>query len=156
MDPRVKALSRDVAASASEELAGREATDAQLLALIATTALRKLEEALPGESDADSRREARRARKLLSSLEPAPLEHNVAVETQGLDLGQYSHTEVFDGKAKKAEKFARLMGGAKCPKSPTIHATYAPPSDVLHKINDDVEAQFNDAVHRKGKQGLGA
>lgn len=172
MDPRLKVLSREVAQVATDDLNGRDATDVQLLALLAKAALSRLEAALSQPSDEDARRDVKRARKMLQIHEPPPVEHN-AVESKGLDLGQYAHTEVFEGKEKKAEKFARLMGGAKVPppspsschvaaspglSSPKLHhATYAPPSDIIHRMTEDVEAQFNDAIHRKGKSvGLGA
>lgn len=156
MDPRVKQLGKEVMTAASVELDGREATDAQKLALIATAALSQLEALLAAdESNEDAQRDIKRARKHLTAMLPPPVESNPALEAKGLDLGQYAHTEIFDGEVKKAEKFARLMGGGKVGEHKTAHHTYAAPKEVLHKIGDDVEAQFNEALHHKGKRGLG-
>ncbi|KAG8344785.1 putative Small acidic protein family [Trypanosoma vivax] len=72
----------------------------------------------------------------------------------GTDLGQYAKTPVFTDNAKKRAKFSRLMGGSKHEQS--HHNTFAADEITLRQINSELEEQFNTAVLRSGKKGLGA
>ncbi|RNE98617.1 hypothetical protein TraAM80_08687 [Trypanosoma rangeli] len=75
-------------------------------------------------------------------------------EAGGGDLGQYSNTHAFDGDTKRRAKFTRLMGGRRGEES--HHNTFAADDSTLKRINDDLEEQFNTALSRHGKKGLGA
>lgn len=115
-----------------------------------------------GGEHEDLRKTAKRCRKQLQGFVADTLEENRVQDEEGLDLGQYAHTQVFDGNDKKAAKFARLMGGAKGIKDGKLpagarspHATYAPSHEQLAKITLDVEEQFSTATAHKGKRGLG-
>ncbi|RNC48368.1 hypothetical protein TcCL_NonESM01785 [Trypanosoma cruzi] len=79
---------------------------------------------------------------------------NNSDDDENEDLGQYSHTKVFDGNAKKRAKFARLMGGGKGEGS--HHNTFAADASTIKRINGELEDQFNTALSRLGKKGLGA
>lgn len=127
-------------------------TALQAYLLIATAALSKAESEVK-ESDDETRRTIKRARKLFQEFLP-PVEKNEVAGVVGLDLGQYVHTKVFDGNSKKVEKFARLMGGAKG-EPVAHHNTFAPDSKTTQKITHELEEQFNQAIHHKGKKGLG-
>jgi hypothetical protein len=157
MDPRVRALTKDIAKDVSASLtsASEKTTEEELLAMIVVAGLARLE-AIAGEND-ELLRVAQRSRKAVQRFEPAQVEHNTKVEESGLNLGPYSHTKVFDGKEQKANKFARLMGGAKegPHTSPRLHPTYAPSHDQEREIEKNIEKQYQDAAQHKGKKGLG-
>lgn len=153
-----KEVAKDATALLEKQIGdgSHDATECSALVLIAISALQRLQD--HAEANDELRQSAKRARKTLKDFMPR-VEHNAEVEQKGLDLGQYAHTKVFDGDAKKAEKFARLMGGAKntgAPPSPKLHATFAPSSDKVKKMELDIEGQFNLAVSHKAKKGLGS
>lgn len=162
--PSVKSLLKDLSRDVTAAAAGKEDSlkELDILALIAVTALSHLENFTGSEDDNEElRRTTKRCRKQLQGYIAESVEHN-KVEDQGLDLGQYSHTQVFEGDDKKTAKFARLMGGAKAKEgkaaptsSPRLHSTYAPTHKELTKISLDVEEQFAAATTHKGKKGLG-
>lgn len=83
-----------------------------------------------------------------------------AVDTSAVDLGQYANAHAFDDNEKKRMKFARLMGGAKAGHLPSNgaerHNTIAANAKAVKTMNRDLEAQFETAMHHKGKKGLGA
>ncbi|KAH9598227.1 Small acidic protein-like domain [Trypanosoma melophagium] len=79
---------------------------------------------------------------------------NSAKNQDEIDLGQYANTDVFDGNTKKRTKFARLMGGGK--HEGTHHNTFVADKGTLKSINGALEEQFNNALSRHGKKGLGA
>jgi hypothetical protein len=152
-----KQLSREILSGAMELHQERHSpplSEAQALLFFAVASLRRAENT--GDADPDLQKALKRGRKLLQELLPHG-EENQSVEDKGLDLGQYAHTKVFDGNAKKAEKFARLMGGAAASDGqPHHHSTFAPDSSTVAKITHDIEEQFNAAITHRGKKGLGS
>ncbi|KEG08176.1 hypothetical protein DQ04_07831040 [Trypanosoma grayi] len=143
------------------------------LLLFAVAALKELEaEALSSSSTSEVAAAAKSARHALRSYLPRPQQetgggakrdrgdahgddqiHNTSNE-DNVDLGQYAHTSVFDGNERKRAKFARLMGGGKSEVS--HHDTFAADANTLKRINGNLEEQFNTAITRHGKKGLGA
>lgn len=81
-----------------------------------------------------------------------------------LDLGQYVNQKdvLFGGNDAKKNKFARLMGGAKALKEGggdkefSHHDTVGKTSKEIKKINEDLEKEYDYAIHHKSKKGLGA
>lgn len=176
MDPTIKQASKLLAQAATERLCGRnvdndEAVVSLLLCVEALGAFRT------STSNATLKNEAKQLRRaLLLELEnssPLPKDNNACANKcddstnnqepaskrprKELDFGQYAHTDVFDGNSRKAEKFARLMGGAKTTDNspPTPHATFAPPPEIAKDISQQIGDQYNLALQHKGKRGLG-
>lgn len=157
MSAELRPVSKAVLADAVEIHEARgapEISELQALLIIATAALQKAA-TLDGVDD-DVARNLKRARKMFADQLPTE-EVNRTAEDKGLDLGQYAHTKVFEGNAKKVEKFARLMGGGKAEvqTSHTHHHTFAPDSKTAQRIEHEIEEQFNAAMSHKGKKGLG-
>ena len=159
----LKKLSKEVLSSAAELKASRgldeeqDCSEASNLLFLIVSSLSRLESVANQQNETDGEelaQAAKRARKLLRGFLPDG-EANPVVEQKGLDLGQYAHTEVFDGNAKKAEKFARLMGGAKG-EPHKHHTTFAADSTTVKKVVHEIEDQFNTALQHKGKKGLGS
>jgi hypothetical protein len=165
MSGDLKKLSKEVAQAAQDLKASKgmeeeqELTEASNLLFLVCSALNRLESVASTYSSTEAETEellqaSKRARKLLRGFLPTG-EANPAIEHKGLDLGQYAHTEVFDGNTKKAEKFARLMGGAKG-EPHKHHTTFAADSSSVKKVVHEIEDQFTAALQHKGKKGLGS
>jgi hypothetical protein len=186
-DPRVRALTKDIARDVSATLCHDETveantkkkpmhkvTDAEMLAVFIMSALTRLEGECDEMGEGDEQRdELMRAvikcKKTMARFEPGDVvEINEKVEEEGLDLGQYRNSKVFEGRDERATKFARLMGGAKKAtshghggghsdptKSPRLHATYAPSLKQELLREQQLEKQYENAVAKKGKKGLG-
>ena len=160
MDPTVRSLTKDIARDVSSSLDDSKPplAETELLTLIVISALNRLE-AAAADND-ELQRVASRSKRAIERYEPGVVEHNKGVEAKGMDLGQYAHTKVFEGKDAKASKFARLMGGAKekdpAERSPRLHAMYAPRHDEEEKRMKDIESEYVAATTHKGKKGLGS
>ncbi|CBH18000.1 hypothetical protein, conserved [Trypanosoma brucei gambiense DAL972] len=162
----------------SEELTSRQ----DALLLLALSALKELE---TSGSPADLAQAAKSARRLLRVFLPHPVvEKGQSLEYEqqdserpsrkrereskddtgkaekeesdnvSVDLGQYAKAHVFDDNAKKRDKFARLMGGRR--NEGSHHNTFAPDKTTIKRINGELEEQFNNALVRSGRKGLGA
>jgi hypothetical protein len=172
MQAELHRLARVCESSAAARLAGRNpSNDAEFLASLAIATLESLVEHHPaptGDQDVTSRRRERdedeeplrtlikRTMKRLKRHEAPAVEHSAVAEAKGLELGQYGHTNVFDGDAKKTEKFARLMGGGKGGATEAGHNTYAASASTIKAIDRSLEQQFEAAHSHHGKKGLGA
>lgn len=165
MDPTVRQLTKDIAKDVSaalvacgkagqdsEEGTGTSATEAELLTMIIVSALTRLE---TSTDDEELTKAIYKSKKAMQKFEPQAIERNPKVDDK-VDLGQYSHTKVFDGNETKAAKFARLMGGAKEHKSPRLHAMYAPNHEEELRQEKQLEQQFMSASAQKGRKGLGS
>lgn len=160
---------------------GRKLTSSERFILVAIAALDLAEansthavHVFAGDSEDDDKGIMRVRKLLMRQFEDmkentAARKHEAAVskhETEEMekvqankhiDLGQYAHTSVFKGDEKKTEKFAKLMGGGKAGSAPAAQRnTYAPNSEVVKKITQDIQSQFHSAITHKGKKGLGA
>nr|CCC95574.1 unnamed protein product [Trypanosoma congolense IL3000] len=151
--------------------------------LLAVAALKQLEKSSVAEDLTDTARSARRALRAFVPSAADPQRHDQEEGQQkssrrdhkrgredeannggcvggnkdddaNICLGQYAKAHVFDDDVKKRTKFARLMGGVRGEK--TSHSTFAPDVGTIKRINGELEEQFNSALVRAGKKGLGA
>ena len=73
-----------------------------------------------------------------------------------LDFGQYKDgASLFHGDTRKAEKFAKLLGGGKEHKL-LLHNTVAQSATAYDDLSNTLERQFQEAMQHKGKRGIGS
>lgn len=152
MAAALKQLSKKCLADAAERVDADGASEEQLLTELSVSTLVALEAVC---DDDEHRRDIKRLRKALQRREfPAP-EGSASAKSDGADLGQYAAAEVFNGDKRKADKFARLMGGAKAGGS-VQHDTAAASAAEQASRQRELTSQFEAAAQRRGSaRGLG-